>query len=137
ASPRGNGCAAVRRSARGVERALEIAAQVALVLDADRQPDEAVGDAERGAPIGRDARVRHDRGVLDQRLDAAERLGEREDLAGAEEAARLVEPAAQDEADHAAEARRLRSRERMLRVRLQAGVDDLLDLRVRLEPGRE
>ena len=70
-----------RRLARRVERALEIGLQIGEVLDADRKPDEAVDDAEFRAVLRRHARVRHDRRMLDQRFDTAERFGEREHAA--------------------------------------------------------
>src|SRR5262245_56431769 len=66
---------AISRSLRGVERAREVGHEVVLVLDADGDADERVVDAERLPRLGGDARVRHDRGVLDEALDAAERLG--------------------------------------------------------------
>ena len=55
------------------------------MLDADAQADEAVGDAELDAGRVRHAGVGHDRRVLDQALDAAQALGQREDLAALEE----------------------------------------------------
>ena len=63
----------------GVERRLEIRDEVARVLEADREAHEPVADAERAPRLGGQARVRHDRRVLGERLDAAEALGARED----------------------------------------------------------
>ena len=51
--------------------------QVVDVLDADRDADHVVGDADLLAPLGGHRRVRHGRGMADQRFDAAEALGER------------------------------------------------------------
>ena len=54
--------------------------------------------------LGRDRGVGHDRRVLDQALDAAEALGEREQLRALEEALRAGEAALELDRDHAAEA---------------------------------
>jgi hypothetical protein len=100
------------------------------VLDADADADEAVGDAELLAVLSRDGGVGHDRGVLDEALDAAEALGEGEHADGREEATRGLEVAAQVERDHAAEAGHLPAGEGVLRVAGEAGVEDALDLGV-------
>ena len=68
------GASACRRSA---QRLVQVGEQVVDVLDADREPHQVAGHLERragGAGVGHPARV------LDQRLDAAERLGQREQL---------------------------------------------------------
>jgi ABC-2 type transport system ATP-binding protein len=57
--------------------AVEVGEQVVDVLDADRQPQQVVGDLEVGPG---DRRVGHHARVLDEALDAAERLGEEEQL---------------------------------------------------------
>src|SRR6185503_5726803 len=54
---------------------VEVGEQVVDGLDADAEPDQVGGHLELGAG---DARVRHPSRVLDQRLDAAEGLTERE-----------------------------------------------------------
>ena len=78
-----------------------------------------------------DARMRHDRRVLDQALDAAERLGAREDADGREEGLRGGQAAAdQHEREHPAEALHLALGERVLRVARQARPRHPLDLRV-------
>ena len=70
-----------RRGARlnGVERLREVGEQVGLVLDADGEADEAVGQARRAAPSAGIEPCVMRRRVRDQALDAAEALGERED----------------------------------------------------------
>ena len=60
-----------------VEGLREVGDEVGLGLDADRQAHQRSGDLQRRA--GR-RRVRHLAGVLDERLDRAERLGQREQL---------------------------------------------------------
>ena len=105
-----------------VERALEIALEVRDVLDADRQPHEVVADAELRPLIRRNRGVRHDRRMLDQALDAAQALGEREELAALEEALRPGEVGRKVERDHAAEAAHLARGERVLRMRRQARI---------------
>src|SRR5437588_13029527 len=76
--------------------------------------------------------------MLDETLDPAEALGEREQAAALERAARRVQPPAQHRRDDAAEAaRHLRPRERVLRVARQPRVVDALDLRLMLEELRD
>ena len=75
----------------------------------------------------------HDGGVLDEGLDAAERLGEREEPHALEEVAGLGEAALEEDGDHAAEARHLPLRDVVLRVGGEARVDDALDAVVRFE----
>src|SRR4029077_17840149 len=97
-----------------------------------------VADAERGAGRGRERGVRHDARVLDEALDAAETLGEREQLALLERAARGPESAAQHRGDDAAvAARHLALRQRMLRVAGEPRVVDALDLRLLLQELRD
>ena len=50
-----------------------------------------------------DAVARHDRGMLDQALDAAQRFGEGEQLAAFEHAPRLAQAALHLDRDHSAE----------------------------------
>ena len=63
----------------------------------------------------------HQRRVLDQALDAAQALGQREQLAVLEEALRAGEIGLQLDRDHAAEAAHLPLRQRVLRMRRQPG----------------
>ena len=80
---------------------------------------------------GGDRGVGHDGRVLGQRLDAAQGLGAGEELQAPQERARLAERAApfgKREAEHPAEAGHLPLRQRVLRVRAEAGVDHLRDL---------
>src|SRR5690606_34740799 len=81
------------RSATSGQRVGEVGDEVVDVLDADREADEAVGDAEGGAVLGGDAGVGHDGGVFDEGLDAAEALGEGEEVDAFEEAAGFGEAA--------------------------------------------
>jgi len=98
------------------------------MLYAHAEPNQPVGDAQALADRRGDARVRHDRGVLDERLHATEALGEREQLAALEHPGRALEPAAHDHADHAAEAARLTRGERVRRhLTLATGAVQLED----------
>src|SRR5438105_12886340 len=63
------------------EGIFELREQVVDALDPDRQADQPVVDAELRAVLRRDGGVRHDRRQLDQALDAAEALGQREEMA--------------------------------------------------------
>src|SRR5215471_8666989 len=125
------------RSPSSGERLREIGDEVGLVLDADGEADEAVADAERRARFRRYRSVRHDRRMLDQALDAAEALGQREDLAALEEAARVVEAALEDRRHHAAEAAHLPLGQRMLRMARKARIVDAGDLGMLLQPRRD
>src|SRR5204863_6490303 len=102
-----------RRSCRGVERprpldgreAFEkIRHEIALVLAARRQAHERVRQPELRALFRRDRRVRHPRGMTDERLDAAEALAEREEPARRHERYNFLDGAVELERDHAAEA---------------------------------
>ncbi len=66
--------------------------------------------------------------MLDERLDAAERLCARKDLTGLEEAPSSLEITAQVEANHAAKAALLGLGEFVLGMTGKTRVDDLLDL---------
>src|SRR6185503_16172340 len=104
-----------------LERVVQLGDQVVDALDADRQAHQAVVDAQAGAHVLGQRRVRHDRRVLDQALDAAQALGEREQAAALEEALRRGESALQHRRDHAAVTRvHLPRRQRVLRMRRQA-----------------
>src|SRR5438552_1889196 len=65
----------------------EVPDQIVRVLDPDRKPHQGVTDAELGAHVRWDGAVGHQRRVLDQALDSAEALGQREQLAALEKAA--------------------------------------------------
>jgi hypothetical protein len=58
-----------------LDRYREVGLEIGRVFDAHREPDEAVGDAELLAVRLGNRGVGHDRRVLDERLDAAQRLG--------------------------------------------------------------
>src|SRR5262249_32300543 len=61
-----------------VQRLLQVREQILFFFDAHRQTDQAVVDANLGAPLGGQTGVGHQRRQLDQALDAAQRFGERE-----------------------------------------------------------
>ena len=88
------------------------------------------GHLEVGA---RDAGVGHRPGVLDQRLDAAERLPEGEHLGALADGEGLLEPAGDAERDHPAEALHLAGGDLVAGVGREAGVDHLGDPRVAVE----
>src|SRR5437868_2983296 len=112
-----------------IERMLELGDQVLDILDAHREAHQPVADAEPGAHVLGQRGVRHDRRMLDQALDAAEALGEREELATLEEALRRAESAFEDSRHHAAVALvHLLGGEQVLRMTGEAGVDHALDL---------
>jgi hypothetical protein len=63
---------------QAAKRLGKVGDQVLAVLDPHRKPDQGVGDAQRRALIGRDRGVGHDGRMLDQALDPAQALGQRE-----------------------------------------------------------
>src|SRR6184192_10076 len=75
--------------------------------------------------------------MLDQALDAAEALGQREQAAMLEKALGAREIGLQADRHHAAERAHLTLGERMLRMRSQARVIDLRHFVLRFEPLRE
>jgi hypothetical protein len=81
--------------------------------------------------------VRHQRRVLDQALDAAQTLGQREQPAVFQEALGARKIGLQHNRHHAAEGTHLTARQRVLRVRRQARVVYARDLRLLGEPVRE
>src|SRR5258708_11220227 len=126
------------RSPSLIECMLQFGDQILDVLDADRKAHESIADAEAGAHVLGQRGVRHDRRVLDETLDAAEALGEREELAALEEALGCSESTLDDGGDHAAIALvHLLCREQVLRMAGKAGINHALDLRVLLEPSRK
>src|SRR5207302_8563218 len=85
-----------------LERVFKLGEEVVDVLDADRQAHQALVDAELGAHVLGQRGVGHDRRVLDQALDAAQALGEGEQLAALEEPPGALQPALQHRGHHAA-----------------------------------
>src|SRR5690349_12440062 len=126
-SPRGEG-KGEGAAARLSERLIEVGDEVVDILDADGKANERVADAERAALLGRERGVRHDRGMLDEAFDAAQALGEREDLDALEETPGHGEIAVELGGDHAAEPLHLAPCKRMLRVARKTGIVDARDL---------
>src|SRR6266702_2772046 len=98
-----------------IESLLQIVVQVRDILDAGGDADEAVGEANLLAPLGRDRRVRHRRRMADEGLDAAEAFGERHEPHAIADAARHFERA-DVERQHAAESAHLPFRQNVLRI---------------------
>src|SRR5437868_2718054 len=119
-----------------IESMLQLGDQVLDVLDADRKADQSIADAEARAHVLRQRRMRHDRRVLDQALDAAEALGQREELAALEEALGCRQPTLENRRNHATVALvHLLRREQVLRMAREPGIDHALDLRMFCQPG--
>src|SRR3954464_8728460 len=119
-----------------IESMLQLGDQVLDVLDADRKPHQSIADAKARAHVLGQRGMRHDRRVLDQALDAAEALGEREELAALEEAPRRGQATFENGGDHAAIALvHLLRREQVLRMAGEARIDHALDLRMFFQPG--
>src|SRR5712691_4138946 len=84
---------AVKKAMVLLERVFQLGEEVVDVFDADRQAHQALVDAELGAHVLGQRGVGHDRRVLDQALDAAQALGESEQLAALEETPGALQPA--------------------------------------------
>ncbi len=106
------------------QRLRQVGLQVLQRLDAHRQADQRVTNAQVGAGFRRDAGVGHDRRMLDQAFHPAQALRQGEDPHVLQEAPGAGQVATQVEGDHPAEATHLPFRQLMLRVRSQAGVVD-------------
>src|SRR5690606_6534888 len=115
------------------KRVLQIVDEISNVLDAHREADQAVGDAERLSRLLGDGSVRHDRGVLDEALHAAQGFRQGEDLHPAEELVRRLESAVDLEGEHPAEAALLPPGELVLGMRFEPRPGYLADLRMRGE----
>ena len=61
-----------------LEGELKIVNQIADIFHPDRKPNKRIGDAERFAFLFWHRGVRHERGMVDQTLDAAQTFRERE-----------------------------------------------------------
>src|SRR3974377_177565 len=81
----------------------EVTDQIVRIFDAARETDQGVVDTELLAHVVCDRGVRHQRGMLDQALHAAETLGQREQAAALQKAPRVLEAAVKLAGDHAAE----------------------------------
>ena len=79
----------------------------------------------------------HDRRVLDQAFDTAQRFGQREQAATLQHATRGTQAALHLDADDAAVALHLALGQRMLRVALQTGVDHAFDGGMVFQPARQ
>src|SRR5437588_8041757 len=123
-----------RRCAGGVERLRQIGDEVLHVLDADSEPDQAVVDPDRLALLRGQLEVGHQRGLLDERLDRAERRRDGGQLARVDEPRRLAQPAFEQEAHHSAESLHLLAGDGVVGMARQAGVEDPEDASLRLQP---
>ena len=83
----------------------EVVDEVADVLEADRDAQHAVGDADRGARLGRQPAVRRRRRVGDERLRVAEVVGDVDDLQRVHQRERLVLASVELEGDDGARRR--------------------------------
>src|SRR5688572_3876609 len=118
-----------------LEGVFQLGDQIIHVLDAHREPHQAVVDTETRAHVLGQRGVGHDRRMLDQALHAAEALREREQAAALKEAARRSEAASKHRGHHAAVALvHLLACQQMLWMRCKARVDNARDLGMLFEP---
>src|SRR6185437_4352900 len=118
-----------------LERLLQISQQIAGVFYAARKANQAIAQAERGAAFGGNRRMRHPRGLADQRFHAAKRLGERENADALENVRRAL-ARSQFDADHAPETGHLSPSERVLWMARQADVVDVFRPHLIDQPAR-
>ena len=116
---------AAEGSALAVKRVDDVGAQIVLVFETDRKPDQAVGEAMFGALLRRISRMGHAGGVLDQGLGVAEADRARDEIERVHESLAGREAALQFERDHAAKRLHLPAGERFLRMAVEAGVVNL------------
>ena len=116
---------------------LEVRDEVLHVLESDRDADHVAGESLLRHHLRGDTRVRHRRGVLDERVERAERDGEAEQPHVLADGFRRVVAALRDEREGAAEAAHLLHGDLVSGERLQARVEHPLDLRVALEEARD
>src|SRR5579883_115106 len=81
----------------------QFVAQIAQVLDTDRQTNQPIADAQPLSIGRRNRGVGHDRRMLDQTLHATERFCQREELAAFEHTPGFAQPTLDLYADDAAE----------------------------------
>ena len=104
------------------ESELQIVDQIAHIFHTDRQPNERIGDPKLLAFFLRNRAMRHERGMIDQALDAAQAFRERKEMRVLEKTPRACEIGFQDDRDHSAEAAHLLAREIVLRMRFKPGI---------------
>src|SRR5882757_9812813 len=119
-----------------IERVIEISDQIFHVLDADRNADESVSDADAFADFRGDRGMSHRRGMRDQSLDAAQAFCKRAELYMVEHFPGILE-CDHVEGDHGAEAALLPDRNVVVRMRRQAGVVDELHAGMVFEEARD
>ena len=115
----------------------QVVPQVALVLDSHAQTDETVVHAAGDADLGRNAGMGHRRGVADERLDAAQTLGETEEPGVSQQMVGRLRTSMEPETDHATEGSHLPARKCMTGSLRKTGIVNLLDLRLPGQPGRQ
>src|SRR6266436_2809831 len=113
-----------------VEGLGEVRDQVVGVLDADREADQVVLDADLEALLAGELVEAHDRGLLDQALHPAQRGRDERDRARVHHPGRRVEIARDLEGDHPTEAPHLLARDRVLGVGRETRVVHRRDARV-------
>src|SRR3977135_2835869 len=81
--------------------------------------------------------MRHEGGMINQSLDAAQAFRERKEMRVLKETPCALEIGFQNHCDHAAEAAHLGAGEVVLWMRLEPGIKDGLDVRLFLQPARD
>src|SRR5690606_8454626 len=124
----------LKSSAYRAQRLVEIRDQVRGIVDIDRQTNQRCGDAERYALIRRNRGVSHETRMIDETLDAAEALGNREDLEPFEETLRLLQSSLHEKRDDPAETvLHLTLRQLVLRMARQSRIEHARDVRLTFE----
>ena len=107
-----------------LQGASQIGEKIRLVLQADREPDQSVCNADRMPGLSGHARMRHRGRVGDQALNATEGLGQREHFERLHEPAHGIDTPYKLKAQHGAKAALLGFGDPMSAMGLQARVVD-------------
>lgn len=122
------------RTSEAFQRLVEIVAQILDILNADGDAHERIVDPKLLAALGRNGGVSHDAWVLDEAFNAAKGLGEREEFDPFQHRFRRIEPAFEEDGDHAAKGVHLSARHLMVRMALETRIVDARYGRMRLKP---
>src|SRR4030042_428635 len=116
-----------------VQRLLQVGGQVVHVLQSQRYANQVVHHADRAAVVLRVVEEGHRRHLRHQAFTAAEAGRYQEQFERINELAGCLVTAFKQEGDYAAKAAHLPDCDSVVRVRLQAGIPDLLDFWMRLQ----
>ena len=107
--------------------------EIFAVFDAAGDSDEVVLDSKELSLLRGNREVSHEGGIFNQTLNTTEALSECEDLNCSQEAFSSIDVSLDIEGDHGTRATSLLLAKVILRVRLEAGINNAVNLRVLLK----